>query len=195
MSVVTESRGRVRSAWVVAHRPVAGVPRWARVAAFAVPLVVLPSSAWRVAVCVLHLPVADGMDGWDGPGPVPLELYVLGLSVVSELLAFTAVGLVAAWGEVFPRWVPFWRGRRVPTGLAVVPGAVGSAALTVLWTALLAGLAFGRAPRGADGGTSPLNVHDWRGVLALACYVPLILWGPLLAAVTYAYYRRRAHGR
>ncbi|WP_091105583.1 hypothetical protein [Micromonospora citrea] len=25
------------------------------------------------------------------------------------------------------------------------------------------------------------------------CYAPLLLWGPLLAVVTFAYYRRRRH--
>ena len=30
----------------------------------------------------------------------------------------------------------------------------------------------------------------WR-VLLVACYAPLILWAPLLAAVTWAYWRRR----
>lgn len=38
----------------------------------------------------------------------------------------------------------------------------------------------------------PLNVEDWQGVLAIAAYAPLLAWGPLLGAVTVAYYRRRA---
>jgi hypothetical protein len=29
--------------------------------------------------------------------------------------------------------------------------------------------------------------------LVIACYVPLLLWGPLLLAITWAYYRRRTH--
>ncbi len=33
--------GRLRTAWAAAHAPVAGVPRWARTAALAVPFVVL----------------------------------------------------------------------------------------------------------------------------------------------------------
>lgn len=31
-------------------------------------------------------------------------------------------------------------------------------------------------------------------VLMIACYTPLLLWAPLLAAVTVAYYRRRCRG-
>ncbi|MFH9353777.1 hypothetical protein [Kitasatospora sp. NPDC017646] len=37
--------GRLRTAWAAAHTPVPRVPRWARIAARAVPFTVLPSSA------------------------------------------------------------------------------------------------------------------------------------------------------
>ena len=40
----TPAAGRIRTAWVAAHAPEAGVPRWARVAAYAIPLTVLPSA-------------------------------------------------------------------------------------------------------------------------------------------------------
>ncbi|MFB4301294.1 hypothetical protein [Actinomadura sp. NTSP31] len=190
--------GRVRAAWAAAHAPAAGVPRWARTAAFAVPLAVLPSSLWRIAAVALHLPIIRdaGSDASGNLPPwLPIELYVVLLSVVSELLAFTAVGLVSTWGEVFPRWVPFLRGRRVPTLAAVVPGAIGATVLTVLWTWAVGMLAFGRDLAGdrltAD---APVNFETWQGVLAVVAYVPLVAWGPLLGAVTLAYCRRRAQG-
>ena len=130
--------GRIRAAWAAAHAPVAGVPRWARIAAYAVPFTVLPSSLWRIAACTFHAPIVRG-DVVSGVGSsgipgVPLWLYVILLSIASELLAFTAIGLVSAWGEVFPRWVPVLRGRRVPPLAAVVPAALGAAVLTLLWT-------------------------------------------------------------
>ncbi|MFF0738925.1 hypothetical protein ACFYVL_00855 [Streptomyces sp. NPDC004111] len=56
----------------------------------------------------------------------------------SELVAFTAVRLIAAWGEVFPRWIPVLRGRRVPPLAAVVPAAIGTVLLRVIWTAAFA---------------------------------------------------------
>jgi len=31
-------------------------------------------------------------------------------------------------------------------------------------------------------------------VLLVACYLPLLLWAPLLAAATWAYWRRRCRG-
>ena len=37
---------------------------------------------------------------------------------------------------------------------------------------------------------APLDFNDWRGVLAVAAYAPLVLWGPLLAAVTAASHKR-----
>ncbi|TDB95097.1 hypothetical protein [Actinomadura sp. 7K534] len=190
--------GRLRAAWAAAHDPVPGVPRWARIAALAVPLVVLPSGLWRVAVFTLHLPIAEGvlMEGdvnGDLPGWFPMELYVVLLSVLSEAVAFTAVGLIARWGEVFPRWMPGLRGRRVPVSAAVVPAAAGAAFLTVLWTAAVGNfLLFQETMQGRPLPEGfPLNFDDWKGVIGVVSYVPLVAWGPLLAAVTYAYYRRR----
>lgn len=46
----------------------------------------------------------------------------LGLAVSASLGAWLTCGLVRPWGEVFPRWLPGLRGRRVPVRLAVVPG-------------------------------------------------------------------------
>lgn len=186
-------------AWERAHEPVVGVPVWARRAALLVPLVVLPASLWRIAAFTLHLPIikdrpADASGNL--PGWVPLEAYVVLLSIASELLAFTAVGLVSTWGEVFPRWVPLLRERRVPTLAAVIPGALGAAILTVLWTYSLGMLAIGRTMSGAElqsGGA--LDTSTWQGVVAVTMYVPLVAWGPLLGAVTVAYYRRRRAAR
>ncbi|MEU4420914.1 hypothetical protein AB0F81_09820 [Actinoplanes sp. NPDC024001] len=107
---------RLRAAWRSAHAPVAGVPRWARITAYAVPLVVLPSGIWR-------LPAVFRDDATLGG-----RIYLVCLSIVAELVAFTAVGLIAAWGERFPRWIPGLGGRRVPTPAALIPAALGTTA-------------------------------------------------------------------
>ncbi|MBZ4320153.1 hypothetical protein [Streptomyces huiliensis] len=185
---------RLRAAWKAVHDPVAGVPRWARVAAYAVPLVVLPSSLWRVGGAFLGGGAEHGRG--DLPAWLPSEAYVLFLSLLSEALAITAVGLVAAWGEVFPRWVPVLRGRRVPTAAAVVPGAVGAVLLTLLWTVLLivtelTGTTVRGDPLPDD---YPGRQGGWAAAVYYACYAPLVLWGPLLGLVTVAYWRRRAAG-
>jgi hypothetical protein len=119
-------------------------------------------------------------------------VYVVLLSLVSELVAFTAVGLVASWGEVVPRWLPLVGGRRVPTMAAVVPAALGAAVLTLLWTWTATAMSLGLRVDGSEAAdTSPIGLDGWRGVLAVAAYAPLLLWGPLLAAVTVGYWRRR----
>jgi hypothetical protein len=132
-----------------------------------------------------------------GPGSsglpgVPLGLYVVLLSIVSELLAFTAVGLVSTWGEVVPRWIPVLRGRRVPTLAAVIPGALGAAALTLLWTWMAVTMSLGlRIDGRPQAAAAPVSFGDWKGLVAVAAYAPLLVWGPLLAAVTISYWRRR----
>ncbi len=123
---------------------------------------------------------------------MPLAVYVVLLSIVSEVLAFAAVGLVAHWGEVFPRWIPVLRGRAVPVLGALAPAAAGATVLTLLWT--WAAVAFGLGRR-VDGsrvtGPTVLELHDWQGWAAVLAYAPLLLWGPLLGALTIGYWRRR----
>ncbi len=193
----TASPGSVRTAWRRAHDPVDGVPRWARIAAYAITFVVLPSSIWRIVTFAFHVPLVDtGPAGADVNGTLPawfpLEAYVVVLSIVAEAIAFLAIGLIARWGEVFPRWIPGLRGRRVPVLVAVVPAAIGSAILTVLWTWTAGTAIFGRTIQGeAVEAVSPFAEYDWQFVVAVIAYAPLIAWGPLLAAVTIAYYRRR----
>lgn len=127
------------------------------------------------------------MDRLDAPGWG--SVYVIGLSVFSEALALLTLGLVQPWGERVPRWVPVLGGRRVPVFAAVVPALAGAIALMVLWTPILwewtsSGL-IGPAVEPSTG---------WQVVMFVA-YAPLVLWGPLLAAVTFGYWQRRRQER
>jgi len=183
----------MHTAWRAAHHPVPGVPRWARLAAYAIPFTVLPSSLWRIAAYTFHARIADGpTHAPSGLPGIPLELYVVLLSIVSEMVAFTGVGLVAVWGQVVPGWVPILGGRSVPRRAAVGAGTLGAAILILLWTWVAVHFALGQridgSPRSA---LAPLNFNDWRGGLAVATYAPLLLWGPLLAAITISYHQRR----
>ncbi|GAA2713013.1 hypothetical protein [Actinoplanes palleronii] len=172
--------GRLRAAWRTAHAPVAGVPRWATVAAYAVPLVVLPSGLWRLPAAFLH------------GGGLGTKVYVVCLSIVAELVAFTAVGLIASWGERFPRWIPRLRGRTVPPLAAVIPATVAAVVLTVLWTTAFVTILRGVTLHGAPAPSNfPTRQGAWSATVFALCYLPLLLWGPLLAAATYAYHRRR----
>ncbi|WP_190023888.1 hypothetical protein [Streptomyces hiroshimensis] len=155
------------------------VPRWAVLAAHAVPLVTLPSGLWRIAL-VAGLPVAE-YEGHLGLGEA---LYVLSLTVVSESLALLTLGLVRSWGEVVPRWIPLLGGRRVRPLAAVVPALLGATALAGLAVWFLCA-PYVNPQQGIWQGTPAQDA------LLAACYVPLLAWPPLLTAVTIAYYRRR----
>ncbi|WP_338495245.1 hypothetical protein [Streptomyces sp. SJL17-4] len=159
------------------------VPRWAVLAAHAVPLVTLPSGLWRLAL-VAGLPVTQdaewGVMSWGE------SMYVVSLSVVSELLAFLTLGLVRSWGEVFPRWMPFLGGRRVN------PAAATGAALAGV-TGLGAIVAWGVYASYADLGPG-IPATPAQDALLAVCYTPLLAWPVLLAVVAVAYHRRRRDG-
>lgn len=173
--------GRFRAAWRAAHQPVDGVSRRMRLIAYAVPLTVLPSSVWRLPAAFFY-GVSPGEWG-----------YVLFLSIVSETLAFTAIGLVARWGEVFPRWVPLLHGCRVPVKAVVVPAAVGAVLLTLLWTVAAPLTEIMDVTIRGDEVPSdyPSKAGGWETAWFYCCYAPLVLWGPLLGVLTVAYGRRR----
>ncbi|MGW0818758.1 hypothetical protein ACWD00_37110 [Streptomyces viridiviolaceus] len=177
----TPRPGRLRTAWRAAHRPVAGVSRRTQLVACAVPFIVLPSGVWRLPAAF-----ADGI----GFGQ---RAYIVSLSVLSEVLAFSAIGLVARWGEVFPRWVPLLGGRRIPTTAAVLPAAVGATLLTLLWTVITPVTeVMGVTIRGEEvPSTYPGRAGGWESAWFYFCYAPLVLWGPLLAVLTVAYGKRR----
>jgi hypothetical protein len=50
------------------------------------------------------------------------------------------------------------------------------------------GLRVDGRPQAAD---APPGFGDWQGLVAVAAYAPLLLWGPLLGAVTVSYWKRR----
>ncbi|WNF28527.1 hypothetical protein RI138_17735 [Streptomyces sp. C11-1] len=168
-----------------AGEPVEPVPRWAVRMAHAIPLCVLPSGLWRVAL-VLGLAGYDSDYQW----AVWERPYVIGLSVVSEGLALLALGLVRPWGEVVPRWVPGLRGRRIPIPAVVIPAALGAALIMMLCAYGTLNQIFGfMEPLNDDGTGLPTS-----GPAAWALwttYAPLLAWGPLLVILTVAYYRRR----
>jgi hypothetical protein len=114
--------------------------------------------------------------GWE-------NAYVIGLAAVSELVALLTIGLVRPWGERAPAWMPLIGGRRVPHRPVAAVALLGSLALTYIWTG--AALAYADDRLGDD-----FLGSGWE-VLFLVAYAPLLLWGPLVAAVTFDFWRRR----
>ena len=64
----------------------------------------------------------------------------------------------------------------------IVPAAIGAVMLQAIW-----GFAFRDFPAFGD---LEFSSGGWKALM-VASYLPLLLWAPLLAAATYAYYRRR----
>ena len=164
------------------RHPAPPPPRWAQRAATLAVLTTVPSGLWRMAMAVgIPVGVSDqlrheryGFPGWG-------TVYVFGLTFLLVGLALLTLGLVQRWGEVVPRWIPVIGTRRVPPLAAVVASGTGAVGLTLLWASAMANVEEIWAVYGLDGADR---------ALMLACYAPLLLWGPLLAAVTVSYHRR-----
>jgi hypothetical protein len=156
-------------------------PRWAVIAAHLAALVTLPACLWRIGL-VLGFSMGATVDGQ----PVDVHgwesLYVFGLSVVSEAAALLTLGLVRPWGERAPAWFPMIGGRCLRPMAVVVPAAAGALLLALIW-----GYAFRDFP---DMDNLEFSAGGWKALL-IVCYLPLLAWAPLLAAVTWSYFRRR----
>ena len=157
------------------------VPRWAVIAAHVAALAPALASLWRLP---LMFGISMGMDDafMEEMMSTPFAAraaYLIGLGALAECLAFLTIGLVRPWGEIVPRWVPGLRGRTLPAWLVIMIATLGGLAATVLFTAMA--FAWSGNFIGFDG---------W-GVLMTVCYAPLLVWGPLVLAVTWAYWRRR----
>jgi len=150
---------------------VPGTPRWAVVAACAVPACVLPSAVWRVTL----LPTGSGS----------ADRYLVTLSAVSMLLALLTLGLVQPWGERLPG------GRPVPRAAATGVAVAGASALLLIEFYLVLNAVFGFVERGPVliGADQPPMPPPGPAVGLL--YLPLLAWAPLVLAVAAAYHRRR----
>ncbi|WP_340685807.1 hypothetical protein LCL61_05375 [Amycolatopsis coloradensis] len=177
----------------IPHRPPAvsdterPVPRWAMRLAYALPWLLLPSCLWRLPFAV-HFEMGQIHDR-EMPDYWVSILYVLTLSVLSEVIALLAIGLVRGWGEVVPRWIPVLGGKSVRPMAAVVPAVAGGLILTALFSSIPLGdgrrlTVFGVAENAA-------YVNEGWETLASICIAPLALWGPITIVLGLAYHRRR----
>ena len=157
-------------------------PSWARRAAVLTLLTTVPSGLWRLAM-VVGVPLGVdpgyrrayyGFPGWGTARVVILTLLLAGLASLT-------LGLVQPWGEVVPRWVPLLGGRRVPRRAAIVAASVGAVLVTLLWTVQFLNI---------EGIFAEFGLTGAERIPVVLCYAPLLLWGPLLGAVTVSYARR-----
>lgn len=72
-----------------------------------------------------------------------------------------------------------------------IPAAVGATALTLISRLVGITPAGARYLRPSARQRSSAARNNWHGVLTIAAYAPLLLWGPLLGSLTVAHWKRR----
>ncbi|MGP3919258.1 hypothetical protein [Nonomuraea sp. 10N515B] len=160
-------RSQARTRWFTPQRG-----RTAVYVAVVVPLVYCATRwAWALGIPLGVSPefLAEGEDG----------LWLAGayLATFGAFGGVLTLGLTQRWGEIFPRWIPGLRGRRVPPLLAVIPAAFVSIIVTV------AGLTYVRWTIAGR-----FTLSEW-GAWLPECFWPI--WGGALATATVSYYLRR----
>ncbi|MFF2650670.1 NYN domain-containing protein [Streptomyces sp. NPDC058045] len=146
--------------------------RWGRRAVWVAVATTLPYDITRIAWYFgWPLGITDAFLKDMRDTPYLLEIG-LSLGVVSTLGSLLTHGLVARWGEVWPRWVWFKHGRPVHPATAIVPAAV--VALLLVPAGLMAARDYDTAMWGTLGPA-----------------ILWVLWGAALGAATYCYYLRR----
>ena len=96
--------------------------------------------------------------------------------------ALLTIGLIRPWGEVYPRWIPYLRGKRVRPRAAIIPATAVSLLVTSAGLMYLRWLALGRID---------LTPDTW-GLFVPEFFWPL--WGGALGSATLAYHLRRRGG-
>ncbi len=155
--------------------------RWAVYVAVIIP-VLYAATRWAWA---LGIPLGISEEFLREGQEIGLWWAGAGLATIAVGGAVLTLGLVQRWGEVFPRWVPFLRGGRVPIWLAAVPASLVAVLVTT------AGLMFVRLTLF---GTFSLGERDLildENWAAIAPELLWPLWGVALGAATLAYYYRR----
>ena len=147
--------------------------RWGRVAVVVAVVANLPYEFSRVAWYFgWPVGISDDFHRMMADTPGMLEMG-LGLAVMGIGGGILTHGLVHRWGEVYPRWIWFKAGQRVPPLLAIIPASLVAVVLI---------------PAGLMNSQLPLTGDNWAinapGML-------WVVWGIALGAATYAYYLRR----
>ncbi|MFC7530752.1 hypothetical protein [Actinoplanes sp. GCM10030250] len=151
--------------------------RWGRVAVWVAAVIPAMYAAVRIA-WALGFPLGIDSGFLDEMHRTGLVWAGLGLAAFALAGSVLTLGLTQRWGEVFPRWIPFARGHRVPIRLATIPASLVSVFVLSGSVSLLT----------ADGSEALFDRQD------LAARLPMMLW-PLwavaLGAAAYGYHLRR----
>jgi hypothetical protein len=157
--------GRLAPGWT---RPEAAA-RWGRLAVVIAAVCALPYGLVRLT-WLTQWPIGGDAAALAAEPEMRLHGLLLGAAALAGAVLTT--GLVSHWGEVWPRWMPVVRRRRVPVAAAVVPGALVAALFTVAAIPM-----------------SVMAVAEGQPVMLLL--FPFPVWGPALGAAVLAYALRR----
>jgi hypothetical protein len=149
---------------------------WATAVAALIPLIyAVERIAWSLGI-PLGIDQAMLEELNSGPG----QWAALGLGLGALGGAVLTLGLVQRWGTVFPFWIPFLRGRRVPPAVAIVPAGFVAAIVTAAGVCVLRVYLSGSFEDGTFAAIWPALLWP--------------LWGLGLAVATVGYYHRRQDG-
>ncbi len=152
-----------------------GALRWGRRAVLIAAVCNIPYEVTRIAWYFgWKLGITDEFHQMmaDTPGMLEMGLAMAGLAIGGSILTH---GLVSRWGEVYPRWIWFKAGQRIPPKLAIIPASIVAVVLI-------------------PAGLMNLRLADDDGASLWGLTVPgtlWVVWGAALGAATYAYYLRR----
>ncbi|MEU4392795.1 NYN domain-containing protein [Kribbella sp. NPDC023855] len=147
--------------------------RWGRRAVWMAVLATVPYDVTRLAwFAGVPLGISDDFLHSMQQTPGMLEVGAT-LAVMSCVGAILTHGLVAGWGERFPRWLPVVGGRDVPPRLAIVPAGAVAVVLP---------------PAGLMQIESTFSTEEWGATAPMTLW---LLWAAGLAVATYSYYLRR----
>ena len=151
--------------------------RWAVGVAVAVPIgYALTRWAWALNIPLGISRAGLRQEAADSPG-----IWLAGamLATMAAGGALLTIGLVRPWGETYPRWIPYLRGKRVRPRTAIIPATTVALLVTSAGLMYLRWLAIGRIELAAD---------TW-GLFVPEFFWPL--WGVALGLSTLAYHLRR----
>jgi hypothetical protein len=142
--------------------------RWGKWVAYVAVIVPVFYAATRWA-WALGIPLGISEEFLRDGQAVGLWWAGAGLATVAVGGAILTLGLVQRWGEVFPRWIPFLSGKRVPIWLAVIPASlvaviVTNAGLMFVRLTLDGTLAF--AEEGVGKGPATVSRNEFLGALS-----------------------------
>ncbi|WP_082310562.1 hypothetical protein [Nonomuraea sp. SBT364] len=150
----------------------AGTPRWAYAAAYTAVAGCAARIAAQAVVGFGETPFGDG----------GMVLFEGGFLLAGTVLP---LALVHRWGRVWPRWVPWLAGGRVPRPLVLWPAAGVSGGLVAYFGTGLGQMVYerlnGRNPFPPEGGLALPEAFFWVSVPAY------LVWGAGLAVATVAY--------